>query len=493
MAIFDAEKAYKKESWSGEEAGQAYIYAYVSQIGKGLFEIPGNVILERTRQLNAEQFKIYRQYMWVYDWLAYEFALAQATLFHAQSAVLELLDMLTNVDRAHKMRNSILRTPLIYDHNKRLEIESQNARLMLSWQRTFTPEDVLDLLILYSTGKIADRDTLNKFNEEFRKGKPIAEDLRSAPDVDKVELDSLEALKAAVIEEAEQIGRHVNRRLLKQLLLSLSARISSDKPKASGLISIKGYKELKHRAAQVSRLSQYSFKTLFYSDFAGFWGLLLAAGDPLKASIRFPTADGTISMTDRPPRDDEVNIAIHNDGSITDKTATPELMEQLSADGLMRFSPGDYRRGLYSQKYSDVIADVEATHKYNALIDAAAKRIGVKEMRLYKRSLEQIQETAHKYNLILSEICVNSAGHTPAPGLEPEPGIDRNLYIYLNRKEQAKSREIALCFLNPIEIELGREYPATVTRRIDEAFKDLSIFAGNSNKIYSLFSEGESD
>ena len=493
MAHFDPKKALNKEMWSGEDAGQAYISALVAQLDKSLPVIPGATIIERTKKLDPIQFKIYRQYMWVYDWLSYEFALAQATIFHAKSAALELLEMLTDVDRAHKERNSTLRVPFVFDHNKQTMVECQHARKILSQNLTLSPEDVLDLIIIFSSGKVANREWLNQFNEDFYKGKPIPKDLQSNPNPDTEELKDLEALKSAVKEEAEGIGQRISRKRVQQVAISLQAKMNSEKPKSSGLSSIKGYSELRERAAAASKRGEYSFKTLFYSDFCGFWGLLLAAGNPLKKSPRHGTADGFICMTDGIPTDDDVNIIIHSNGTITDKKATPELLEQLKRNGLLRFSPKDSRRELYAQKYKDLMIDIEATNQYNALIDAAARRTGVDEMKLYKREFGQITPAAGKYNLVLADIRENSAGFVPEPGIEPEASTPRNLYIYSNKREQAESRDIANNFLMPIEINQTRQYSQAVINRIDEAFKDMKIFSGGSSKIYELFAEGADD
>ena len=474
MAQFNAKKAVKKELWTGKEVGQAYFYNLASQIDKTLPKLPAEVIVDRASKLDEVQFKIYRQYMTAYDWITHEFALAQAVLYHAKSEILTEISELSHIDRAHKERNDIYKTPIIYNEEAREQAHQHNIKSRLESTRTFTAADIAALFVLsHYKGKLPSRAEFlfTGYNTE------------TEPEVDELEQECLINLEAALDDIAETIAERISDDEARNIKLSLQEEIYSGTKCPEWTKHREGFSELLERIS-TEPIKEYSFKTLFYMDFLGFRKLMWEACNPLTRSPRYYTAHA-IKPTAK-GEGEAANVSILKNGGIIDNMARKNSLEYLQKHSIETLGDmAEYRNGIIN-------ADIETLRQFNEIVEAISRCIEVSEILNYKRDLGYLLAPAADLNILIVDIKANAIQGYSLQEAKGTSGAARSHYIYTDEAESSKSKAAAFG-LKPLELEPAKKYPPEISERLDKAFTDLSIFNGASSKVYRLFDEGAND
>lgn len=512
MTKFSRAALLKKKKWTGEDVGQAYIYNLAIQApGRAAEPIDGALVRERAAALDFDQFAIYRQYMNLYNWLISEFSMAQATIFHAKSAILELATVLLECESADERRTRLMKATPVVDgpavtlaiQRKIDELADRENPLM------FDGEELADVALLNSCGRIAPREyckTLQAIMNPSPKAYETRKELENRAEQQRRELMNLDS------ELAELLAAHKGENTLDSfdgaaLWASIADKLNGKSQRVTAPLTLAGlgwyqeYKAAVNALPDVSK-ARFSFVVLYYLDFEGFYTITRDTFNPLHSIPRCIYPDtppgslspetliysiapaGTPTIKERPDDEGSVTVKINPDGTATDLLADGEIIANLTEKGIYSFTgkgkDGNRLRDWYGVMMRGIKADIEATYKFNTLIDIVAERAGVADVKRYKRDFEQLKFGASRYNLTLVQYQAR---------LEFTGETKTMKYTFDDLEKRTAALDVVNKLMEPITLEPVKEYPAATIERIRTAFEDLNIFGGGVSKIYALFNE----
>ena len=511
MKKFSRAALMKKKRWSGEDVGRAYIYNLSIQApGKEAEPIESATLRDKAAELDYEQFSLYREYMNVYNWLLSEFSMAQATIFHAKSAILELATVLMECASADERRTNLMKyNPIVDGAAVSAEIRRRIDRVITSDDPiTFDGEELANIAILYSSGKIPPRDYCEMMGAMLNptaKARETRREVETLAEQQRHELLMFESDLAAIL------AAHKGENTLDSfdgasLYLSVTDKLKGKKPRVEAPLTLAGlewYKEYKRDVLALPGIDKicFSFPVLYYLDFEGIYNIASEAFNPLYDVPRCVCQNpdgippeylvcciapaGTPTIKERPDDEGSVTVEINPDGIAVDLLAGGDIIADLTERGIYSFTGkgknGDGLRNWYITMMNSIKTDIEATYRFNTLIDLVSERIGVAEVKRYKRDFEQLKFGASRFNLILAEYRARLE-FTAAPG--------KIKYMFDDLEKRAAAIDVVDNFMQPISLTECMEFPESTIERIKAAFEDLNIFGGASSKIYALFNEG---
>ena len=510
MKKFSRAALLKKKRWTGEDVGQAYIYNLSIQApGKAAEPIESATLRDKAAGLHFEQFSLYREYMNVYNWLLSEFSMAQATIFHAKSAILELATVLMECESADERRTSLMKySPIVDGAAVSAEIRRRVDRLITSDNPiTFDGEELANIAILYSSGKIPPRDYCEMMRAMFN---PTAQASEARREVETIaeqqrhELLMFESDLTAIL-AARKGENTLDSFDGASLYLSVTDKLKGEKPRVEAPLTLTGlewYKEYKRDVLALPGIDKmrFSFPVLYYLDFEGIYSIANNTFNPLYDVPRCVCQNpdgippeylecctapaGTPTIKERPDDEGSVTVEINPDGIAVDLLAGGDIISDLTERGIYSFTgkgkKGDRLRNWYTTMMKSIKTDIEATHRFNTLIDLVSERVGVAEVKRYKRDFEQLKFGASRFNFTLAEYRARLE-FTTAPG--------KMKYMFDDLEKRTAALDVVNNLMEPIELTPEKEYPAATIERIKEAFEDLEIFEGGVSKIYALFGE----
>lgn len=513
MTKFSRAALLKKKNWTGEDVGQAYIYNLAIQApGRAAEPIDGTLVRERAAALDFDQFSIYRKYMSVYNWLISEFSMAQATIFHAKSAILELATVLLECAAADERRTRLMKeTPIVDGAAVTVATQRGIDRLLsLDEPITFDGEELANIALLNSCGHIAPRDYCKTMQAIFN---PTAgANGATHPEQENQAEQHRHELTKIASGLAAALAAHKGDNTLDKfdgacLWASIADKLKGKTQKATAPLTLEKldwYQEYKRAALSLPDVKSacYSFPVLYFLDFEGIYNIARDTFNPLHGvpRCRYPNPPdiyappelltyciapaGTPTIKERPDYDGSVTVAINPDGTATDLMANNDIIAELTERGIYSFTGkgknGDHLRGWYTIMMNGIKKDIESTYQFNTLIELAAERLGVADVKRYKRDFEQLKYGAVRFNLTLAEYQAR---------LEFTEKPRTMKYTFDDLEKRVAAIEVVNKLMEPIELNPEKEYPTATIERIKAAFEDLDIFGGGVSKIYALFEE----
>lgn len=503
MKKFSKAALLKKKRWTGEDVGQAYIYNIAIQApGKKAEPIDGELMRSSAAALDSEEFSIYREYMNVYNWLLCEFSLAQATVFHAKSAICQMLIMLLEAKEADEQRTRIMRAPVQFDGGELTTAIQTSIDKLLNPQGAplaFTFSEMADIALLNASDHIMPREYFMNAHAFIAPTVPMP---RIAPEVE----EQAEKQARGVLELQQLITgllkAHKGDYQLDEFDTGLLKAAICDKlkgkiPRVEAPLTVQRLEWYKDYKEAVSLLpgadsTEYSFATLYALDYEGFFAIARNAFNPLYDLPRYKERDpaisapaGTPSIREAPMDIRSVNVKIKPDGTVIDLLADGKVVEDLTEKGIYKYSgKGKNDTGslsAFTAQQLNLDKDIENTRKFNLLIDLIAERTGVEEIKRYKRNFDYIKPETFKYNFALQEY---------RERLEFTGENKTMKYTFSDLEKRTAALATVTKGMHQITLETDGDYPESTIERIRAAFQDLNIFGGASSKIYKLFDEG---
>lgn len=507
MKKFSRAALMRKKHWSGEDVGRAYIYGLAIQApgDKEAEPIDGALLRSKAAALDSVEFSIYRSYMQFYNWLICEFSLAQATIFHAKSAALEAATMLLEAREADVQRSRLMKSPVCVDSGE-VATAIQNALNKIMnpvGALMFSGEELANLALLNASIKIMPRDYYMTAHSLIHPETRILAETQEIRELAEQQAQSIlifgQSLAALLKEHKGE--NHLDEFDTGLLYEAVHNKLTRESPKITAPLTIERlewYQDYKRAVLSLPGIESinYSFSVLYTLDFEGLFLLARNAFNPIFKIPRYNAAKdpliscppGTSTILETPNKDGCVNVKIEPDGTATDLLANGEIVADLTEKGIYKYTgkgkSGTEPRDTFAALMDSISADIDATHKFNLLIDLAAERVGVEEIKRYKRDFSQIQLGAAKYNLALQEY---------REQLEFTGETQTMKYTFDDLEKRTAAIDVVYNFMQPISLTECTEFPESTINRIKAAFEDLNIFGGASSKIYALFNEGGDD